>query len=151
MNNKIFQTTYWLLGWFYDFTKGIAVVILVFSLINIFGFTFDIVEGNSMQPALTDGDVLMVDRLTYYLRLPQKDEIAAIKPSIISPETKIVKRIRGVPGEKFEFRGKPEILRWNEYFVEGDNLPESFDSRRFGPIKINEFDGRVLLKVWHIY
>ena len=146
---EIEQKLYFILGWFYDFTKGITVVLLILFLINIFGLTFYLVQGNSMQPKFQDGDLVLVDRFTYHLRLPKKGEVVTIQASIIDPISKIIKRVAALPGEHVSFKAKSDILRWNEYYVLGDNLSHSLDSRHLGPIKISDIDGRVFFKLWH--
>ena len=39
-------------------------------------------------------------------------------------------------------------LNQNEYFVIGDNLIQSTDSRDFGPITSDEILSKVILKIW---
>jgi signal peptidase I len=43
---------------------------------------------------------------------------------------------------------KPTQLGENQYFVMGDNRPNSYDSRRFGPIDQSAIVGRVIFRGW---
>lgn len=109
-----------------------------------------LVEGESMLPTLADGDRLLVSRLAYRLAAPRRGEIVLLRdPS--QPGFECIKRIVALPGEQVRLEGlsvtvaardggTPSIpgATWRlggaEYFVAGDNLARSHDSRAFGPI-----------------
>lgn len=126
-----------------------------------------IVSGESMSPTLQDGDrisgqrVTSVDDLTYGVYAIQ------VPPSLMSVDKildidrskpLLVKRIIGLPEDhiicvdgKLMRNGSPVnlpsyysalnfdyILAADEVFLIGDNLTESYDSRHFGPIKIDD-------------
>ncbi len=124
-------------------------------------------EGMGMSPAITDGDRLVIDQRFY-----EKDagverfDIVAFE---VSPDLFHYKRAIGMPGEKIEIRngetfindkllgGPFEMQRWSEsnlralvipegeYFVMGDNRPNSADSRIWEPPTIKK--GQILGKV----
>lgn len=50
----------------------------------------------------------------------------------------------------FPFNGnlEPTTLKENEYFILGDNRPDSSDSRSWGPLPADRLLGKVLLKYW---
>jgi signal peptidase I len=49
--------------------------------------------------------------------------------------TMVVKRLAYLPGETVELKdGSIYKLEHNQYWVAGDNVERSFDSRHFGPI-----------------
>ncbi len=131
-----------------------------------------IVKGSSMWPSLQSGEYLVVDKITYRFREPQRGEVVIIK-SPIKPGQKYIKRIVGLPGEKIKvFQGgvfikkggswkqisRPEpslplgenvqILGPNEYFVLGDNTSNSLDSRYFGPVPRKNIIGRAWIALW---
>ncbi len=110
-----------------------------------------LVNGVSMEPALKDGDRLIIDKLTYHFQEPERFDIIVFPQDI---DVYYVKRIIGLPGEKVEIidgkiyidgvilaenygnepmdeNGSMEevILGEDEYFVLGDNRNHSVDSR----------------------
>lgn len=84
----------------------------------------------------------------------------------------LIKRVIGLPGETIEIRDNhvlvdgtsidepylaeniqmsdmaPRTLRDDELWVMGDNRDFSSDSRRFGPIKVNNVVGRAFVRFW---
>jgi signal peptidase I len=95
-----------------------------------------------MQPALEDGDHLLVSRLAYRLAAPKHGDIVLLRdPS--RPGYECIKRIVGLPGEWVWGRW----LGPAEYFVVGDNQPRSTDSRAFGPVTA----GAILGRAWYRY
>lgn len=136
----------------------IGILISTYLLIT-FVITRTIVDGNSMYPTLKNGDQLLVDKLTYKLKEPQRYDIIIFKQPY-SRNGYYVKRIIGLPGEKVEIddngfiyingsiikdiygyqkiedagmvrksAGKYIIVPNDEYFVLGDNRNNSQDSR----------------------
>lgn len=51
---------------------------------------------------------------------------------------------------QFPFSGEvqPRLLREGEYFLLGDNRPDSSDSRSWGPLRRDQIVGKVLLRYW---
>ena len=61
------------------------------------------VDGQSMQPTLNDGDNLIVDKLSFRFRDPQRYEIIVF-PYQHAENTYYIKRIIGLPGEKVQVK-----------------------------------------------
>jgi len=130
------------------------------------------VRGASMSPALTEGEVLLIDRLALYLKTPARGDMVIFP----HPDTgeELIKRIIAFPGETVEItEGKiyvnGRLLDESAYlspnakngqlpatvvppervFVLGDNRGESFDSRdeNFGCIPLASLDGIVRVRV----
>lgn len=133
------------------------------------------VSGSSMEPTLTDGDNLIVDKLTYRFRDPKRYDVIVF-PYQYQKNTFYIKRIIGLPGERVqvadgyvyingelldEHFGKevmddPGIaeneitLGEDEYFVLGDNRNHSSDSREssVGVIHRDDLMGRAWIRIW---
>ena len=133
------------------------------------------VEGHSMEPALSDGDNLIVDKISYSFHDPERFDII-IFPYQWEPNTYYIKRIIGLPGETIQIDDEgniyidgevlqehygleriknpgsarePITLGEDEYFVLGDNRNNSEDSRyqSVGNVTADEIEGKVWLKV----
>lgn len=134
------------------------------------------VEGQSMQATLFDGDQVLVDKLTYRFKEPQRFDVIAF-PYRYEQDTYYVKRIIGLPGEKVRidrngtifindealkedygaepirlpgYAVTPRILAEDEYFVLGDNRNDSIDSRfsTVGLVRRPEIIGKVFLRIY---
>ena len=83
-----------------------------------------------MEPAYRSGDRLFISHLIYFFRRPRIKEVIVLG----DPRTDrlILKRIEGVSGD--------------DYFVSGDNLEASTDSRAFGPVTKKDILGKVILR-----
>lgn len=134
------------------------------------------VSGSSMEPTLSDGDNLIVDKISYRFHEPQRFDIIVF-PFLYEKGTYYIKRIIGLPGETVyidengviyidgealeENYGRETILSAgraaqpvqlgeDEYFVMGDNRNNSTDSRTeiVGNIHRDEIVGRAWLRIW---
>ena len=85
-----------------------------------------LVEGDSMFPTLKDGDFVLINP---HVEPKAGDIVLARHP--FKKSVKIVKRIR-------------EIATEGSFFLIGDNLPESTDSRSFGAINRKDILGKVV-------
>lgn len=125
------------------FVLQILILGIVLFLINAFLFQICFVVGDSMNPNLKDGNIIFIKK--YNLDVKYGDIIVAKKNG-----KTIIKRVVGTPGDKIVIddylyvndqkkseylisnKGEinyPIILGSNEYFVLGDNLEHSKDSR----------------------
>ena len=87
------------------------------------------VTGKSMQPLLEPGEEILINPNAYLQSLPQVNDIVVVAHPH-KPNLKIVKRI-------------VEIRKNNTYFIQGDNLRQSTDSRSFGTVTFNLIRGKV--------
>lgn len=167
--------------------KGIireALSVLVYLAI-VFVLTYFVVEyvgqrtvvsGSSMETTLSDGDNLIVDKLSYYFKEPERFDIIVFKFQH-EENTYYIKRIIGLPGETVRIDNdgtifidgneleesygnevildpglaeEPIILGEDEYFVLGDNRNGSSDSRdpSVGPVSKDWILGRAWLRIW---
>ena len=165
----------------YDLLRGIllwtlriAIVCLIaFVCVWYFGFKVSMI-GDSMNPALSNGDAVLVNRLVYDMSKPRRGDVIAFQPNGDEHSHYYIKRIVGLPGETVEVRdgkiwinGKeikekyettkieeaglleePMVLGKQEFFVLGDDRQNSEDSRtaEIGNVKRSEMEG----KVWFV-
>ena len=95
-----------------------------------------------MLRAYAPGDRLLVERLTYRLREPRVGDAVIVRQPGTDGRLDL-KRIAAAPGGTVTVRGEPAVLGYHEWFVLGDNLAESTDSRTLGPVKRDDIVGRV--------
>jgi len=88
-----------------------------------------ICEGKSMNPTLKDGEVVLVDREA---KIEVGDIVVARHP--LEQNSDLVKRV-----ERINERG--------HYFLIGDNLEESNDSRYFGAVTKEYIKGKVVARL----
>ena len=153
----------------------LIVLILTFLVVTYVGQR-TMVIGSSMEPMLSDGDNLIVDKLSYIFNEPQRFDIIVF-PFRYAEKTYYIKRIIGLPGETVfidengtifingeelqDSYGKeiikdpgrayePITLGEDEYFVLGDNRNNSSDSRDpvVGNIHRDEFIGKAWMRIW---
>lgn len=133
------------------------------------------VSGESMENTLDNGDQLIVDKITYRFKDPERFDIIVF-PFHYKENTYYIKRIIGLPGETVQIAdgtiyingevlqesygreviqdpglaAEPITLGEDEYFVLGDNRNQSSDSRdpSVGLIHRNEIVGRAWLRIW---
>lgn len=158
-----------------SFLLYVAVVVGVTFLIIHFVGQRTYVSGSSMESTLSDGDNLIVDKLTYRFSDPKRYDIIVF-PYQYEDNTYFIKRIIGLPGETVQIvdgtiyingevlqesygrevmrnsglAADPITLGVDEYFVLGDNRNDSTDSRdpSVGKIKRNQIIGRAWVRIW---
>ena len=97
-----------------------------------------------MLRAFAPGDRLLVEGVTYRLRQPRIGEVVVVQRP--GSDRLDLKRIAAGPGAEVTVNGRPDFLGRDEWYVLGDNLDESTDSRQLGPIKTEDILGRVWRK-----
>jgi signal peptidase I len=129
------------------------------------------IQGHSMFPSYKENDLILVLNSNH---LHPSRHAAVIVHRIDDKLNKMLKRVIGIPNEIVRIESKKIFVNdflvtqdaymristhseavqrsWklqnNEYFVIGDNLSQSTDSRDFGPITCDEIIGKVILKIW---
>jgi signal peptidase I len=101
-----------------------------------------VVEGRSMLRAYEPGERLLVEGVTYRLRTPRVGEAVVVRQPGANGRMDL-KRIAAGPGAEVTVAGQPDFLGHNEWYVLGDNLDESTDSRDLGPVRTGDVVGRV--------
>lgn len=159
-----------------SFIIYIAVVFLITYLVIHYVGQRTQVSGTSMEYTLSDGDNLIVDKISYRFREPERFDIIVF-PYQYEEDTYYIKRIIGLPGETVQIDEEGSIhidgkvleesygreimldagqaadpidLGEDEYFVLGDNRNASSDSRdpSVGLIHGKDIVGRAWLRIF---
>jgi signal peptidase I len=101
-----------------------------------------VVEGRSMVQAYAPGERLVVESLTYRLRAPRVAEAVVVRQPGTNGRLDL-KRIAAGPGAEVTVRGATDFLGKDEWYLIGDNMNESTDSRELGPVRTEDILGRV--------
>lgn len=151
-----------------------CVVALTFLFIQFVGQRTH-VNGDSMNVTLQDGDNLIVDKLSYRFKDPERFDIIVF-PYQYQEKTYYIKRIIGMPGETVQIKdgmvyidgemlqesygkevmeyagvaSEPVELGSDEYFVLGDNRNNSSDSRdpSVGNVNRDQIIGKAFVRIW---
>lgn len=99
-----------------------------------------VVSGDSMSPSIISGDFALVSRISYRVRAPKRGDVVV---SETRDGHRVIKRVMGLPGEKFEIGGERFNVDPGEYFLLGDNIDNSMDSRDLGGVDEWSIKGRV--------
>jgi signal peptidase I len=129
------------------------------------------IRGPSMLPTYHTGQRLFVTR--YFFHDPKRGDVVVFHPPSPSSDD-YIKRVVGVPGDRVQVRGSRVFVngelvaepyladgvqtacsgRWcdvvlgpDQYYVMGDNRPNSSDSRLWGPVD----EGQIVGKAWLLY
>ena len=95
-----------------------------------------------MLRAYAPGDKLVVENATYRFRAPRIGEVVVVRHQGNDGRLDL-KRIAARPGAEVTVKGATDFLGHDEWYVLGDNLDESTDSRELGPVKRQDIAGRV--------
>jgi signal peptidase I len=120
--------------------KAAAAAFITAIIMKFFLFDLMITEGPSMEPAVPDGTVLVINRLKYGLRLPWQRGFL-IRWSAPKPGEVVVVY---TPAGQIAVKRCEEITEKGDFIVHGDNHLQSFDSRSYGPVPADHIIGKVL-------
>ncbi len=161
-------------NFFTELLKFIVIAAVIILPIRFFVAQPFIVSGESMHPTFENGQYLIVDELTYHFEAPQRGDVIIFRyPK--DPSEFFIKRIIGLPGETVHLSNDSvsvietggQTITLNEpyvanmgngndatyvvppgnYFVMGDNRPESSDSRVWGMLPAQNIVGRAFLRL----
>lgn len=126
--------------------------ILIFA--GVFAMNFKTVEvkGVSMLPTLQEGRRVLTSHALWLVGGIHKGDIIVLA----EPDRKgyFIKRVAGLPGDEIEWTFAPRNYSMssgkyrvppNTFYVLGDNLDQSQDSRAFGPVPQNRLLGKVVV------
>jgi signal peptidase I len=159
---------------FTELLKFALVALIIVVPVRFFIAQPFIVSGASMDPTFKTGQYLIVDELSYRLDAPSRGDVIIFKyPK--DPTQYFIKRVVGLPGETVRIadgevsiqKTSGETIQLDEsyvvnkgngadltvalpagqYFVMGDNRPESSDSRVWGTLPRANIIGRAFVRL----
>lgn len=151
-----------------DTLKYLIIIILII-VVRIYVICTAQVVGPSMEDNLIDGNILVVDQISYRFNGYNRFDVIVFKTN----KENLIKRIIGIPGDKVKVQNNKLYINnkeikesdqvkgvtndfdevtvgEGEYFVMGDNRENSTDSRVFGCIHKKDIIGKASLRIWPI-
>ena len=158
--------------------EGLKTIVLSSVLaLGIRGFVAEAryIPSGSMLPTLQINDRLIIDKITYNFRTPERGDIVVFSPTDALKaqnfKDAFIKRVIGLPGDKVEVKGErvyvndqplrenyiedkpnysfgPETVPANQYLVLGDNRNNSYDSHYWGYVPRDKIIGRAIVRFW---
>lgn len=157
-----------------DIFEIALLIMMTFTPINLITARA-IVDGPSMQPTLVTGNLVVVNRLAYFFSPPQRGDVIVLHNPRYENGDDLIKRVIGLPGEHIKlvdgriyingtlleepyvkkgFCGTGCNGEWTltntQYFILGDNRPQSYDSHNFGPVEQQKIVGQAWIIYWPI-
>lgn len=154
-----------------EIVETIALTILIFLAVHFTVQNYQI-SGPSMQNTLHSNQFVLVNKLAYLFRAPERGDIIVFhEPD--QTDRDLIKRVIGLPGDTIKLDSthvwvngvqlnEPYITNTynpgaqaltvpaGDYFVMGDNRPVSEDSRYFGFVPKDYIVGKAVLVDWPI-
>jgi len=132
--------------WWLDWTAGLFPVILVVFLLRSFLFEPFKIPSGSMMPTLLVGDLILVNKFHYGIRLPvvnkkivenhdpERGDVMVFRfPK--DPSIDYIKRVVGIPGDEVVFRNQQLLLNGQLVETKPSPPPGFYDeeARRYSP------------------
>ncbi len=133
------------------------------------------IPSGSMLPTLQINDRLIIDKISYNFRNPERGDIVVFSPTDALKaqnfKDAFIKRLLGLPGDKVEVKGGrvyvndqplkenyidekpnynfgPVTVPPNQYLVLGDNRNNSYDSHYWGFVPRDHIIGKAVVRFW---
>lgn len=155
-----------------ELIETILLTLVIFFIIRFAVENYKI-EGYSMLPNFQDGQFLLVNKISYMIGHPQRGDVIVFHFPLNTTKN-YIKRVIGLPGEKIQVKqGQvfvndvlidehypphglnsadydwgPATVAADEYFVLGDNRPESSDSHYWGSVPAKDIVGKAWITYW---
>jgi signal peptidase I len=160
------------LRWFLEVVVIVAAAFLLALLIQLFVIKPFVIPSVSMQPTLEMGDRVLVNRLVYHFRSPERGDIIVFHPPNVDSTEPFIKRVVAVAGDTVSVHDGvlwvngqaqdepylkealivgdyPEVTIHPGYvWAMGDNRNNSGDSRVFGPVSEELILGEAFAVYW---
>jgi signal peptidase I len=151
-----------------DVVETLILSVILFAAINAVSARIR-VDGASMEPTLTSGEFVIVNKLAYMLGKPQVGDVIVFHYPR-DPSQEYIKRVIGLPGDQVSVRGgQVYVNNWpleedyiaaspvyefdqnvqeDALFVLGDNRNNSSDSHNWGTVPLDYVVGKAMFVYW---
>jgi signal peptidase I len=145
--------------WWLDWTAGLFPVILVVFLLRSFLFEPFKIPSGSMIPTLLVGDLILVNKYHYGVRLPvinkkiiqnhdpQRGDVMVFRYPV-DPRVDYIKRVVGIPGDEITYSNQKLSVNGQEVPVKSLGEFYNEDRLRYSPMfseKLGEVEHRLLV------
>ncbi|ABO50566.1 signal peptidase I, Serine peptidase, MEROPS family S26A [Desulforamulus reducens MI-1] len=113
-----------------EMLESVVIAVLLAAVIRLFILEPFFIPSGSMEPNLMIGDRIIVSKITYHLKEPQRGDIIVFKFPL-DPSRNFVKRLIAKGGETVEI--KNSVLYINNQPIEENYLPKGLKFKDFGP------------------
>ncbi len=162
----------YLAGCLFSIGWGTLLVIAALALLKHFVFDILPIKGSSMYPNFHDGDVVVLNKISYVNGNPHRGDSVVLRFPGDPDRQRYIKRLIGLPGETVSIHdGKVFInnreliepyldksvstypasditLKNDQYYLVGDNRDNSSDSRIWGTASRSDFIGKSLYIIY---
>ena len=152
-------------AWFRWAIEFVVILVAVFVIFNVF-IGVSRIHGDSMEPAMQDGDVVFFSRMgkdfekgdivfarmpsgEYYVKrvIATEGDVVDLADGVlyINGEAEKGNYVKGLTESQKGIVTYPYTVGAGSYFLVGDNREVSMDSRSFGALTGNQIKGKLLL------
>ncbi|XP_050235220.1 mitochondrial inner membrane protease subunit 1-like [Mercurialis annua] len=123
---------------------------------NTYVCTAALTYGPSMLPTLNlTGDLILAEKISHRIGKVGPGDIVLVR-SPVNPRRIVTKRVMGVGGDSITYvvdprnsdRSNTVRVPMGHIWIEGDNVYDSHDSRKFGAVPYGLLQAKVFLRVW---
>jgi signal peptidase I len=130
--------------------RGFLAFLLLFGLVRTAVADYNVIPSGSMHPNLLEGDVVLVNRLAYDLKLPLTDIVLArlgeprrgdiVTFSSPKDHVRLIKRVIGLPGDIVTMKDKHLLIngRQVEYSLIDVVTEDAGDGRGLASVRVRE-------------
>ncbi|MDE3111114.1 MAG: signal peptidase I [Acidobacteriota bacterium] len=157
-----------------NWTRDLAIALGLAIVVMIFLYQPVKVEGNSMNPLLSDQERIFINKFVYHFEPIDRGDVVVFWYPLDRSKS-FIKRVVALPGETIQIRAGdvyidaqklpdqyvppgyldgsnygPLKVPPDQYFVMGDHRDSSNDSRVFGPVPRSLIYGKAVFAYWPV-
>jgi signal peptidase I len=160
-----------------EIAKTVATAAILAFGIRTFVAEARYIPSSSMEPTLEINDRLIIEKISYHFREPERGDVVVFSPTQTLQEQNFneafIKRVIGLPGDTVEVKNGrvyinneplvekyiaekplydygPVTVPQEQYLVLGDNRNNSYDSHYWGFVPEENLIGRAVIRFWPV-